>query len=489
MPDTTADRPRMIVFALAALWLLGAGFWSRASSQGDGPEYYLMSESLLRHLSPDARPEDLQSLTERAARWHLYVNFDALSQGYFEAANASRYSYHFWGYSLLTVPARALLRLVGANDLKGAQITNALVFLYALHQALFATALPRRAALGLGLLALFSPAVWFVLWTHPEAFCFALVLLALVWARAGRRHLPILAVALAAMQNPPLLLLLVPLWVRGCLAPGRLRIDWRAALKASLAALPIVLPPLFFFVRFGTPSVIARNSASASLVSLRRALELFFDLNLGLLPYAPLILVLFLVGLLLSCRSWARARVAWSSVIVLLAMALASSATTNWNHGTAGPSRYTIWMLPLLLMGVAEAYAAALYGGSTRARGMWTAAVVLAISFQILIVFSRGGLRQSSDWIAHSYAARFVLRHAPAWYNPSPAIFVERTLGRMNAGETDPAIYKEERGCRKAWVRAQDVALVRTTCGLLPARAEAFFKAEPASRFRYVDFD
>jgi hypothetical protein len=487
MPDTTADRPRMIVFALAALWLLGAAFWSPATSQGDGPEYHLMSESLLGHLSPDARPEDIESLTERTARWHVYVNFDALSQGYFEAANGSHYSYHFWGYSLLTVPARALLRLVGANDLKGAQITNALVFLWALHQALFVAALPRPAALALGLLTLFSPAVWFVLWAHPEAFCFSLVLLALVWTRAGRRQLPILVVALAAMQNPPLVFLLLPLWVRGCLVPGRLRIDWRATPKALLAALPIVLPPLFFFVRFGTPSVIARQSASASLVSLHKALELFFDLNLGLLPYAPFVLLLFLAGLVLSCTSWPRARVAWSSVIVLLAMALASSATMNWNHGTAGPSRYAIWMLPLLLMGVAEAYAAALKGGSDGARRTWTAMVLLAIGLQILTVFSRGGLRQSSDWIAHSYAARFVLRHAPAWYNPSPAIFVERTLGSMTARETDPAIYKDERGCRKAWVRPQDEALVRATCGRLPPGAEGF--SSEASGFRYVDFD
>ena len=54
------------------------------------------------------------------------------------------YAVHFWGYSLLTAPARLALRLVGANDLKNAQITNALVFLFALHQTLFSGAFPRR---------------------------------------------------------------------------------------------------------------------------------------------------------------------------------------------------------------------------------------------------------------------------------------------------------------------------------------------------------
>src|SRR6185295_670407 len=125
----------------------------------------------------------------------------------------------------------------------------------------------------------------------------------------------------------------------------------QAILVPSLALLPAVLPFVFYLGHFGrlTPLVDAGAVALPNL-SLGKALELFFDLNLGMLPYLPLALLGAVAAPLVQIASGRQARPLVALWAVLLGMALICSSSGNWNHGTSGPSRYTIWMLPLVLV-------------------------------------------------------------------------------------------------------------------------------------------
>jgi hypothetical protein len=419
------SRPRLdplllLVAFAASAWLLGSAFLVPPTAAGDGGEYQLMTESLIQHLSPEVQPGDLVALSRSCQRFALALDFIPVKQSLALGENGRLYSLHFWGYSLVCLPAKILLRVLHLNDLRAGQITNAVALLAALFVALFCSGSPPRERLVLGLLCLFSPAAWFALWTHPETVCFSLVLVALVQAHAGKRHLPVLWAALAATQNPPLVFLVAPLWVAGaCPRPG---VDWRgravALAKSSAAALPILVPPVFFLAAFHTPNPLARDWTSMDLLSWKRALELLFDLNLGLLPYVPVALLLFCAAALGALLQPRRGAAALARMTLVLAMALASSVTVNWNHGTAGPSRYTIWMLPLIFTGAVEALSAC--GLSIGAwRGSLASSLAgLAVASQFAVVMARGGLRQPPDYLAHSYAARWVLHYAPRLYNP-----------------------------------------------------------------------
>jgi hypothetical protein len=210
------------------------------------------------------------------------------------------------------------------------------------------------------------------------------------------------------------------------------------------------------------------------LLSWKRALELLFDLNLGLLPYVPVALLLFCAAALGALLQPRRGAVALARMTLVLAMALASSVTVNWNHGTAGPSRYTIWMLPLIFTGAVEALSAC--GLSIGAwRGSLASSLAgLAVASQFAVVMARGGLRQPPDYLAHSYAARWVLHYAPRLYNPSPEIFVARTTNSTEPA-TGPVVYRDDWGCRKALARRRDAAAVTALCGRLPPGSEEFF--------------
>ena len=137
-------------------------------------------------------------------------------------------------------------------------------------------------------------------------------------------------------------------------------------------------------------------------MSVFRALELLVDPNLGLLPYVPLTLALALVLALVRLarrrtESEERPKIAWLLAAVAL-VALASTGAANWNHGTVGPSRYGLWLLPFLFVLLAEA----LEGSSGRGRRVVLPLAVLAALTQGAIALARGGVHAPEDYTRHS---------------------------------------------------------------------------------------
>ena len=340
---SSPKRAEAVAVALVAFLVVGNSLRLRPRLLGDGAEYFVVAEAFARHASPDLRAGDREAVWSRLAEEEIEGAEHVLEVPAVEAFDGRIYAIHFWGYPLATLPARLVLRLFGVSVLKAPQVTNALLFTTALGFALFRSPLPALARRTFAALCLLSPALWFVVWPHPEVFSFSFVTLALVWRAAGRLGRATAAAAVASVQNPPLMLLALALWVQalrasfGLPAPHGLR----RAVGATLASLPAAVPSAFYMWGFGTPSLLMRGAIDASNLSVGRTLELLVDLNLGLLPYAPFVFVASLWGLAVGGPRWS-----WSLV---LAMAYLCTATSNWNSGTSGPARYVVWMYPLVL--------------------------------------------------------------------------------------------------------------------------------------------
>jgi hypothetical protein len=475
---------RLALAAAAVLLLVPAALLTPRAG-GDSGEYYLTAESLLNHGTPDLRGEDMASLQARMARQPVDGSFRTM-RSYREGRGRRLYALHFFTYPATTLPVRAVLRRTGANEFKAFALTNALLLLAALAVWLFAAPYPPRwRVLGAALL-LVSPIGWFVRLTHAEVYSASLVIAALACWRAGAVVAATLLAALAALQNPPLVILTGVMALLAALAPapGRAR---RAAL-AALAALPAAIPYAFNLWAFGTPSVIADENVALRNVAIGRALELLFDLNLGLLPYAPLT-----VPLALAATAWGLARaetravVAWCWVS-FVGMALVCSAMHDWNHGTSGPSRYAVWLFPLLVLLVCEVF--------SRARPGWPqAAATAALLAQAGVFAARSGFRAPEDYLQHSWAARQVLRFRPGLYRPTREIFIERTVHAdwpHDSGE-GPFVYAEDGRCRKALARKKDAEVLRARCGGEPAAFTRFVqevreRGGGRGEWTYVDY-
>ena len=479
--------PRDVLLpALAGLVLVVAAFVLPPQLHGDAGEYLLTLESFHAHRSPELQPRDLDSLRGLLQDARQSLDEGRILPNYHRGRDGRLYCYHFWGYSLAGLPARHLLAAAGLDPLRALPLTNALLFALAL---LSTTLLPwpstRRLALA-GLL-LFSPALAFVLWPHPEVLSFALVAAALCLEASGRRTLAVLMSAVAALQNPPLVLLVGLLWVvavagtlRGPgVGRGRGVAVWaRALVGPTLAAVPAVVPAAFFQWQFGVFNLSVRPNEAAESLSAIRALDLLLDPNLGLAPHAPVTLVLGLLGALwaLGQRRLFPGALAFGVLPLLM---YACTANSNWNNDTSGPSRYVVWLLPLLAF-VATAETG---GPASRAPGRWATLLLgLAVATQAVAVLARGGPLAPSDFLQHSPVARVVLDRWPALYTPAPEVFVERTIGHEGP-YSGPVIYRDATGrCRKAWAQWRNAGALVAACDPPPGPMAERLRANASRR-------
>jgi len=457
---------------------------------GDGPEYLTMSESMTNHLTPDLREGDLEHLQGLEEKFGFSFSRRNPRQYYFESKDGDYYSYHFWLYSAVNVPLQAALRVLNANEAKVFQINNAILLVLALCHIVFWSALGNAQRWLFAFLTLFCPAFWFLHWPHPEVFSFSLVVFSLAHMSRGRWKAAVFWAAVASTQNQPLVFFVALLWIRGVMTSRRRARDVSVL---TLAALPVLLPDLFFYAHYGTASLLAREAASMDNVGIRRALELFFDPNIGMLPYLPLAVLLFVALMARDAfaRRWSRPSLQFA--LVLLFMAFACTPTFLWNHGTTGPSRYVIWMLPLVFFALVDA----VEDGRTPLRRMYVAAIGATALWQAIVVVAIGGFTPPLTQMSHTRLARFVLDHAPALYNPTPEIFAVRTSHHMPeityAPTTGfraelpptPIVYRYQGRCRKALIVGDEWNELEKLCGGAVARPPI----ESPGKVRYVNFN
>ena len=401
---------RRLVWCLpvaAALVVTGLfATWGKTIVAGDGPEYLMMLESWFRHGTPDQRAADAIAL----ARW-VQPMPERVHSGYFVTADGRWYSYHFWLYSLLGVPFKALLRLVHGDELEAFRWLNVTALVATVAVALRARSMPRSRRALFVVLAAVSPVLWTVRWPHAEVLVWAALTLGVLAFDARRYVLASALFATAATQSQPLALF--ALLAVGCAVRERPKRDAALALGvASVAA----LPPIFYAWHFGRANLMAdAGLLDARLVGVRRFLSLLIDPDLGLLVHAPAALVLGALGVVtLARRRDGRAMALATCALVAMA---SFGATVNWNAGSCGLLRYGVYVLPILAWLAAR--------GLPRGSAAMGAAFVLVL-VQAARVPSRFG---ADDSLFHDAAADWLYRQAPGLYDPVPETFVERTVG------------------------------------------------------------
>jgi hypothetical protein len=231
-------------------------------------------------------------------------------------------------------------------------------------------------------------------------------------------------------------------------------------------------------------------------LSVSKAFDLFFDLNIGMLPYIPITLLLAWWVLLRDGLLERRFALAAQLFLLLIAMMIVCTGSRLWNHGTTGPSRYVIWMLPIVVYVVIDAVARV-----RAARSIYVSLVWVAILSQLGVVMLGGGFKSSVNHTRHTYLAKFVLDHAPALYNPNYEVFDDRTAHRSSVvtrsdslgffvhDHRTPVVYRRSGECRKAMVRGRDKEALLDLCGSIPVSKRSFFDDEAnKDKTIYIDY-
>jgi hypothetical protein len=407
---------RRTLFVLAAVLFVSQYVSRPAVMHGDIWDYLYPCQAFFDHSTPDIRNQDIarvDPILKANGRGDLGpYSVDNLPpfSGIFKTPRGHCYAYHFWLYPLFTQPAKLLLWCWGRNELSAFQVTNAFLFVCALYLALFHCRAPLSKRLTLAGLSAVSPVVWYLSWPSPEVFTWSFVLISLVFLTNEQYILASASAALAAMQNPPVLFLALYI----VLLSGRHRRPGLVLATAAGAALALV-PNLFYYHHFGVANpIVAWGGTDHRLISLQRTWSFLTDLNQGMLPYVPLVVLLSGVALYRSLRylSWTDL----GTFGVLGVMILAAETTTNWNSGASGMMRYAVWALPIFAWWIAEC------GLPARALARWAG---VGVAIQAVIVLGPGS---QQSYVHQTPLARLILSHAPALYDPEPEIFIERQM-------------------------------------------------------------
>lgn len=486
--QAVADGGALKRFAMLlglALLLLLAG--SRPDTRGDFPEYALTAVAIAGHGTPDVRIGDVDAALalspDPGYKAFLGQLKDGVARGdrepqtgFLRGKNGGTYAIHFFAYPALAAGPLRIFQALGLDPFKAFQAVNyaALWVLGLCLLAWFGTAL--RAAAGVALF-LACGGVLYANWCGPEMLSACFLLSGMLLCVLQRPLAGGVLAGIAAMQNPPLVFFALFGPLLGALharADGNGKRYRFGQLRGSMAAIVLALLPFAFFQwQFGMPSMVATASSDPGLASLTRLASYYLDLNQGMILCLPA-LPLLLAGCYPRERPWRAAAALLATVLFMLALALPTLSTTNWNSGENGVMRYVFWGgMPLLFLAL----------GYLKALPRWPARLLGAVFLLQALAMVHAG---SYAFTAFSPVGNWMLAHLPALTNPEPEIFAERALQFDGALRFDSVVRYRAGDADKLLFNADSDAAQRALCGIGRGVADDGLVARPGG-WRYAN--
>lgn len=451
-----SEVPWIIFAVITGFLFLFFSFGPILSWGGDIIEYFGIGTSFINHLGPGLTSKDVADLEALLNPAYLRD-----PQYYIPGLDGSRYPVHFIFYSLLTLPFRLILRLLSSAEVRALALTN-----IALLSATVFYCLRRiqewKGKLVFLLLVYFSPIVWFIAWPGPEILYLSLIMLSVLFFRQKNYLYAAVFASIGSWHSQPLIILSC-YYLLAYVLTNRKFITLELSVLALLVAF---LPYLYNRLIFGvwTPWTIIQNiwtqyyGFGIQNIRLQKLGEQFFDFNMGLFWYMP---VIALVGSFFLLKGAAKNRPLAGLIVVILVTALFYQTNPAWNYGTSGygPTRHIIFVIPFLIWFALDAF--------SQSRRMLVLAGLVVVSQAYILSFNGFLTPNFLNIMSHNPVARFVLNRVPHLYNPTPELFVDRT-NHTDLDYITTAIYKDNGKCRKAFVLPTDVELVRKECGYIP---------------------
>jgi hypothetical protein len=437
----------LAIFTCITIFLMA--FIIQPEMYGDGREYMLMTESFQNHFSPQLLKDDIVKATEDY-KFEFELNRDdgEYPFGFFTSNTDKTYSYHFWLYSLLVLPIKSILKIINSNQLRCFQIFNALIYIASLWYTYIKYKGSKQNKFFLIMLFMVNPALYYIVWTHTEVFTFSLVCISLVMYSNKEYEKAIFTVSVAAMQNQPIIFLggmyFIDYFINKYNDEKRIKLKEYLfeMVKKGVFFIPFFSPLIFYYFNFGTFSLIASSGYVRFDGMINKVSSLFFDLNQGMLPFIPMVLLMYFYILFIGIlKSKVKSILNITTIIVIM---LFCSLQTNWNPGEAGIMRYNVWIIPILIYFIISLKGEVIYNIKNK---IINNLIVISIILNGFIIIFTGSFKYRYSHVEFNPISKYVLNLAPELYNPQEEIFAERSLGHEDYSENDfPIIYLDHLG-------------------------------------------
>ena len=405
------------------------------ATRGDGVEYVLQAAAFENHMSFGVTEEDLADAVS-----DYYLQRDLLKSEYYSTRHMheyenAKYSNHFGAYSALVVPVKKIVSHLGFYPLWGFFITNFLMYIAAAGSVIVFLKTESLQKLIIVLLTLINPVIFYLSWTHTEVYIFSFVTIGLVFYANKKYRWAILFLSIAAAQNIGVFPFAMAVGIELIFSyieaskektetwkwSGFLKEYWYKIAAHGVFFIPALIPLLLNLYRFHTVSLVA-DVARENKYLLHKALDYAFDLNLGIFPYEPLLLLLFIIMIIAGVIR--RKKQTWIFLLGVGGVLYVISNQVQINCGMQFIMRYNVWIIPMLVFFVVLNWEPVF--NTDRYLCLTGIAETVFTGLIICFLLIGGGAFHSSQFAPWTKA---VLDHIPALYNPSHGIFMSRVLG------------------------------------------------------------
>lgn len=458
--------PQSIPYLGVVLFFVLMAFFgpTRIYHVGESDDYILLSIALQNHASDRIVDADI----EQARRDFAGMNWDFSPEGYLHLPisqpgpeGTTYYSWYFITYSLFCIPFERLVGLLGIHRVYGFYLANLCILLLSVYLAETwlrkAVACPRL----LPYLLLWTPSLVYLFWPSAEVFLMACATLAAAALFSGRYLTAAFWSGVAASMNIAFMLLYPFLYLKyffrkDTFISMKKEAIKRAAIHTLAHPWNALLFVLFTFIGF-IPVVInllrwKRMTVMQDLGSTAgfrgRFVAYIVDLNFGILPYFPFLLLLFLLLLIFTKK-----KELYLFVASIGGLIMSFSLMIHINCGMGFINRYLSWTMPFLTLGIA--YYASFIEKKSSVQGiriLLFASVLYTSSVSLYYFITYQG--NVIPYTVMLPLPQKVMQIVPAWYNPLPSTFnsrINNVDGGYDVEKNLPILYRDKKGnIRKA---------------------------------------
>lgn len=425
--------------------------------RGDGHEYIMQTVAFQNHFSFGITSADVEEAKEQ-----FYDNQKGIEKTYATAFSQSSgnmacdergvvYSNHFGAYSALVTIVKLVLIKLNVYPLWAFSITNLILWMAAILVIFFCLKVDDKKKFCVLILIMLNPVFYYLSWVHTEMYIFAFEVIGLVFLYNKQYALSILALSVSAMQNLgvlPMAAVVGIAYILDCYDKYTseksdknilrfMRAYWWKIVPYGFCYLPAFCPIIMTYVRFGVFNRVA-SIATENKYMFHKAIDYLFDLNLGIFPYEPIILIGFIVLIIVGIKKCPRDAIL--NLLGVIGILYIIAHQKQINSSMQGINRYCVWIIPIMIFYVV------LHCQPTGKAGKGLVVAVLQGVYTAVIV-------SYCVWFGGAYTpyqfanwTQVLIDVAPQLYNPTHGIFYTRTRGKETYTWLEPMVYTNEQG-------------------------------------------
>ena len=417
---------------------------------GDGAEYILQTISFERSFSFGVTREDVLQAKEELKN-HAEFLESYYNRGGHQYKNA-KYFNHYGLYSVLVIPIKKICHIMGVNPIKGFYILNLFLLMTALLAILLFLNVEKAKKFLLVLLLAVNPVFFYLDWVHTEVFIYTFVVISLVFYYNSNYIMSILFVNIAATQNLAILPLALAVEIHFLIITFNeykrkhsdfsislfLKNNYKQILLSFCCYFVGIMPMISTYIKFQTLNFVA-DTARENKYLVQKCFGYLFDLNLGIFPYEPIILLTFMVMIFLGIQKFSLIAVA--NLIGITGIFYIISNQIQINCGMQNIMRYNVWIIPIMIFYVIINWE--LIWKNSRYLISCSLVQVFYTACIIMYIILGSGKFEHNEFAPWT---KFIMNYYPRLYNPVHGIFYTRASGLEMYYSDEPVVFKNQDG-------------------------------------------